>query len=189
MNQTATQVTAGFLRLAEEGLANAARSLEILLSHRLQMDVLWVGSVPTARLSELSGNPEDLVVGAYVHVNGDLPGHALLLFPLANALKLADLALGQPVGTSCELGQMEESVVQEVANILTSSYITALADHHGIALLPDPPLTAVDMAAAMVDNVLLNSGQFEPETLGIVTRFRSASEVVDGFFLYVPESY
>lgn len=177
----------GFLNVAQEGLENAARSLEILVDGKLTMDILWAGSVPTSRLCEVTGNPEDLVIGAYVEVGGDSRGHAVLMFPKDSALHLSDLALCKPIGSSTELGAMEESVVQEVANILTSSYLTAIADHYHITLWPEPPATAVDMAAAIIDNVILCSGQFESETLSIVTRFRGHDVVMDGVFLYIPE--
>ncbi|MHB0912677.1 MAG: chemotaxis protein CheC [Armatimonadota bacterium] len=178
----------GFLAVAEAGHNNAAESLKQMANGCLDVDILWAGSVPTPRLSEISGHPEDFVIGAYVRVNGEAPGHALMLFSVESAAKLADLVLGYSVGTTTELGEMEQSLLQELGNILTASYLTALGDHYKVTMLPDPPLLAMDMAASMVENVLANSGQFEKETLAIVTRFRGLKEMMDGVFLYIPET-
>jgi chemotaxis protein CheC len=177
----------GFLNVAVAGINNAAASLDMLVPGRLSMDVLWAGSVPTPNLAEISGNPEDIVVGAYVGVTGEAPGHALLIFPRPSAMQLSDLILDREPGETTEIGEYEESLIQEIANILTSSYLTAIADHYGVTLLPTPPATATDMAAALIDTVLSNSGQFEPETLSIVTRFRCSDRALDGYFLYIPE--
>jgi chemotaxis protein CheC len=177
----------GFLDVAMAGVKNAGKSLEMMVPSSISMEILWAGSMPTARLSEISGNPEALVLGAYVMVTGDAPGHALLIFSRESALLLTDLVMGQPTGTTNEVGEMEESLIKEIANILTSSYLTAIGDYWHITLLPEPPLLAQDMTAALIDNVLLNSGSFEEETVSIVTRFRTESGVMDGLFLYIPE--
>lgn len=177
-----------FIDAARAGCANASESLRTLANDRLSMVVLWVGSVPTVSLGELSGNAEDLVVGVYVAVAGDLPGHALLMFPLPSAMMLADFVLNLEIGTTTEIGEMETSIVKEVANILTSSYLTAISDRYDIVLMPSPPMPAVDMAAAIIDSVLITSGHFEAETISIVTRFRGTERSIDGFFLYIPEA-
>lgn len=181
-------ITAEFLKVAKLGLANAAKAVRILLSDSISMNVVWAGSMPMSQFGDVAGNPEDMVIGAYVRVTGNMPGHSLLVFARQDALVLSDLALCQPIGTTTELGEMEESIVQEIANILTSSYLTAIADYYHFTLLPDPPLTAIDMAGAIVQNVLLNSGQLDSETLSIVTKFRIKNKTMNGFFLYIPET-
>lgn len=178
----------GYLDVAMAGVKNAGMALEMMVPSTISMEILWAGSMPTTRLSEISGNPESLVLGAYVVVTGDAPGHALLIFTRESALMLTDLVMGQPVGTTIEVGEMEESLIKELANILTSSYLTAIGDFWHITLLPEPPLLAQDMSAALIDNVLLNSGNFENETVCIVTRFKTESGIMDGLFLYIPET-
>lgn len=178
----------GFLKIAKSGIASVSQSLEMMASNRLSLDILWAGSVPTPRLSEIAGDPESIVVGVYMPVNGDIPGHALVIFPVQSALLLVDLLTDQPAGTVIELNEMEISVVKEITNIITSSYISSIADYYQATLMPDPPMLAVDMAAAIVDNVLLSSGYVDAETLSIVTRFRSHLGKIDGYFLYLPEN-
>lgn len=181
-------VTAEFLKVAKIGLANSAKAIQALLSQSISMSVVWAGSMPVSQFGEVTGDAEGLVVGAYVRVTGDIPGHALLVFARNDALRLSDLALRLPAGTSTDLGEMEQSVVQEVANVLTSSYLTAIADYYNLPLLPDPPLMAVDMAGAIVESVLIGAGQVDKETLSIVTKFRVMDQTLNGFFLYIPEN-
>ncbi len=181
-------ITCEFLKVAKLGLANSAKAIRVLLSDAMHMDIVWAGSTQTSQFGAVCGDPEEMVIGAYVEVTGQMPGHSLLVFGQDDALILSDLALGLPMGTTTELGEMEQSVVQEIANILVSSYLTAIADYYNMPLLPEPPLMAMDMAGAIVENVILGTGQMDRETLSIVTKFRVRNKTLSGFFLYIPES-
>lgn len=176
-----------FHTAARSGVKKAAEAVSMMSSSALRLDVISAGVAPTARLSEIAGNPEDLVAGVYITVEGELPGHALLVFPYESALSLVDILMSKPSGTTKRLGEMEESVIQEIGNIVTSSYLTALSDFYRCSLLPSPPSVAVDMAAAVIDSVLLNTGRFDEDTISIVTKFAGVRKSLRGFFLYIPE--
>lgn len=176
-----------FLTAAKAGVRKAAESISMMSSSTVRMDVISAGVAPTSRLSEVAGNPEDLVAGVYIQVTGDVPGHALLVFSYDGALQLVDMLTGQPTGTTVRLGEMESSVIQEVGNIVTSSYLNAIAEFFGWSLLPSPPSVAVDMAAAVIDSVLLSTGHFDDETINIATKFAGRKQAMRGFFLYIPE--
>ena len=176
-----------FLAAAKAGVAKASEALKILSASAIRMEVISAGIAPTSRLSEISGNPEDLVVGIYLNITGDIPGHTLLVFSFDSALSLIDMVTGQQLGTTKYIEEMEQSVLQEVGNILTSAYLNALSDYFGKTLIPSSPGVAIDMAAAVVDNILLNTGYFDADTLSIVTRFAGSKKSLRGFFLYIPE--
>jgi len=176
-----------FHNVARLGVKKASEAINTLSSSALKLDVISAGVAPTARLSEIAGNPEDLVAGIYITVSGNLPGHALLIFPYESALTLVDILLSRPMGSTKSLGEMEESVIQEVGNIVTSSYLTVLSNFYQCTMLPSPPSLAVDMAAAVIDSMLLNTGKFDEDTICIVTKFTGIRKSLRGFFLYVPE--
>jgi len=176
-----------FLNAAKAGVNKAAEAVRTMSASAVRLDVISAGVAPTARLSEIAGNAEDLVAGVYIQVTGDIPGHALLVFPYESALNLVDMLLGNHKGTTTRIDTMEQSVIQEVGNIVTSSYLNALSDFYGCSLLPSPPSVAVDMAAAVIDSVLLNTGHFDDDTISIATRFAGRKHALRGFFLYIPE--
>ncbi len=176
-----------FHTAARSGVRKAADAVASMSASAIRLDVISAGVAPTARLSEVAGNPEDLVVGVYITVGGDVPGHALLVFSYESALLLVDILMGRSLGTTKRMDEMEESVIQEVGNIVTSSYLTALSDFYRCDLLPSPPSIAIDMAAAVIDSVLLNTGRFDEDTISIVTKFSGVRKSLRGFFLYIPE--
>lgn len=176
-----------FMMVAKSGVEKAAEALKTMSASTVQLEVISAGVSPTSRLSEVSGNPEDLVIGVYIGVEGDMPGHALLIFPYESALNLVDMILGIPVGSSTSADEMEQSVLQEIGNIVTASYLNALSDFYRCPLLPTPPSLAIDMSAAVIDSVLLNTGLFEEDTISVVTKFAGGKKSLKGFFLYIPQ--
>jgi len=180
-------VLSSFHTAARSGVKKASQAVAAMSASELRLDVISAGVAPTSRLAEVAGSPEDLVVGVYITVSGDIPGHALLVFPYESALLLADILLGRPLGTTTRLDDMETSLVQEVGNIVTSAYLNALSDFYRCSLMPSPPGLAVDMAAAVIDSVLLNTGRFDEDTISIVTKFTGVRRSLRGFFLYIPE--
>lgn len=181
------QILSNFHTAAKSGVEKAAAAIRAMSASAMRLDVISAGVSPTSRLSETAGNPEDMVVGVYITVSGDIPGHALLVFPYESALHLVDLITGRSSGSTTVLGEMEESVIQEIGNIVTSSYLNALSDFYRCSMLPSPPSLAVDMAAAVIDSVLINTGRFDEDTISIVTKFSGVRRSLRGFFLYIPE--
>src|SRR5918999_1705114 len=80
----------------------------------------------------------------------DLPGRTLLVFPQPTAVRLAELMLRRPVGSSRGLGELEQSAIKEAGNILSGQYMNALSEFMGLMLLPSPPSLAVDMSSAVL---------------------------------------
>lgn len=176
-----------FLTAATSGVKKASEAVKMMSASEVRLDILSAGIAPTSRLAEVAGRPDDLMVGVYIGVTGDIPGHALLVFPYESAVQLVDMLMGQPLGTTTQIDEMTQSVLQEVGNIVTSSYLTALSDFYHSTMLPCPPSVAIDMAAAIFDSVLLNTGHYDEDTISIVTRFAGSTNSLRGFFLYIPE--
>jgi chemotaxis protein CheC len=177
-----------FFTAAKAGVRQAGEAISVMSSSDMRLDVISAGVSPTARLSDFAGSPEDLVIGVYIQVTGEVPGHALLVIPYDGALRLVDMLLGLPANTTTRVDEMAASVLQEAGNIVTASYLKALSDFFGWTLLPSPPSLAIDMAAAVVDSVLLSTGHFDDETISIVTKFSGRKQSMRGFFLYIPEA-
>ncbi len=176
-----------FHTAARAGVKKAAEAISTMSASTVRLDVISAGVAPTSRLSEIAGNPEDLVAGVYISVTGDIPGHALLVVPYESALHLVDMViLGKasvpPNGWT--RWNARSTRKWQHSHLL---YLTALSDFYQCSMPPSPPSVAIDMGAAVIDSVLLNTGRFDDETISIVTRFAGPRRTVRGFFLYIPE--
>ena len=77
--------------------------------------------------------------------------------------------------------------LQEIGNILTASYLTAISTFTGLTVEP-APLLAVDMLGAVVDGVLAMAVADTDRVLFLKTAIRIEDAYCDFGFLYVPES-
>ena len=125
-----------------------------------------------------------------MHMLGDLTGRTLLVFPKPTAVRLAELMLRRPAGTSTELGEMEQSAIKEAGNILSSAYMNALSDFMGMMLLPSPPSLAVDMCDARCSTTAyLQFGTDRDYVFCVESEFfmDDVDEKLRGFFLLLPD--
>jgi chemotaxis protein CheC len=175
--------------VANIGAGHAATALSQMIGGTIMI------SVPTINVSRLEevppqvSAPEEPVAAVLMHMLGDLTGRTLLVFPKPTAVRLAELMLRRPQGTSQELGEMEQSAIKEAGNILSSAYMNALSDFMGMMLLPSPPSLAVDMSTAVLTTAYLQFGSDRDYVFCVESEFymTDVNEKLRGFFLLLPD--
>ncbi|MEE8477106.1 MAG: chemotaxis protein CheC, partial [Gemmatimonadales bacterium] len=92
-------------------------------------------------------------------------------------------------GTTEAFGEMEESALKEVGNILSSAYLNALSDFMGMMLVPSVPTMVVDYAAAVLTSTYLTFGNERDVVLCVETQFHFKEEKKDvpAHFLLLPD--
>jgi len=125
-----------------------------------------------------------------MHMMGDLTGRTLLVFPQPTAVRMAELMLRRPIGSSSELGVLEQSAIKEAGNILAGAYMNALSEFMGLMLLPSPPSLHIDMSAAILTTTHLQFGSDKDQVVSVETEFmlKDAEEQLRGFFLLLPDA-
>jgi len=152
-------------------------------------------SVPTINIARLEdvppqvSGPEEPVAAVLMHMLGDLTGRTLLVFPKPTAIRLSELMLRRPHGSSTELGELEQSAIKEAGNILSGAYMNALSDFMGLMLLPSPPSLAVDMSDAVLTTAYLQFGSDRDYVFCVESEFylQDIGERLRGFFLLLPD--
>jgi chemotaxis protein CheC len=152
-------------------------------------------SVPTINIARLEdvppqvSGPEEPVAAVLMHMLGDLTGRTLLVFPKPTAIRLSELMLRRPQGSSTDLGELEQSAIKEAGNILSGAYMNALSDFMGLMLLPSPPSLAVDMSDAVLTTAYLQFGSDRDYVFCVESEFylQDLGERLRGFFLLLPD--
>ncbi len=152
-------------------------------------------SVPTINIARLEdvppqvSGPEEPVAAVLMHMLGDLTGRTLLVFPKPTAIRLSELMLRRPQGSSRDLGELEQSAIKEAGNILSGAYMNALSDFMGLMLLPSPPSLAVDMSDAVLTTAYLQFGSDRDYVFCVESEFylQDIGERLRGFFLLLPD--
>jgi chemotaxis protein CheC len=147
------QLIATLSTVSRDGAFRAGRGLSGLMGQEIAIHVPNVRLGTKADACDAVGGEEELVLGAYLSISGDITGHVMLLFPVARALECVDFMCGQKPGTTTEPDELSESAIGELGNIVGSAFINALADHMNLSLHPSPPSVIHDMAIALVESV------------------------------------
>ena len=167
--------------IANIGTGNAATALGMLVGRPVDIGVPKVELVPLADAAERIGPLESPVAAVLTPVRGDAAASLLLALPMESAEALCAM-----LGTDAT-SEMGQSCLQEIGNILTGSYTTALVGLTGLALEPEPPLLAVDMLGSVVDAVLAMSAADADNVLFLQTAISIEGAECSFGFLFVPQ--
>ena len=176
--------------VANIGAGHAATALSQMTSNTI---MITVPKIHVTRLEDAAAqlNSQDEPIAAVLmHMMGDLTGRTLLVFPQPTAVRMAELMLRRPVGSSGELGVLEQSAIKEAGNILAGAYMNALSEFMGLLLLPSPPSLHIDMSAAILTTTHLQFGSDKDQVVSVETEFmlKDAGEQLRGFFLLLPDA-
>ena len=174
---------------ANIGAGHAATALSQLTGTTI---MIKVPNITVASLEELPSQfapTEEPVAAILMHMLGDLSGRTMLVFPKPTVMRLAELMLRRPVGSSTAFSELETSAIKEAANILSGAYMNALSDFLGMLLLPSPPSLVIDMSSAVLTSAV---GGFvsEPEAILCVEsefQLMDTQQTLRGFFLLLPD--
>lgn len=169
------------------GAGNATTALAKLVNLKIDMKVPRVAMVEFPNLAETIGNEEDLMVAVLVTLSVDINGIMMFMMDKKSAKFLIEQMLaGSGMEVSDDFGEMEMSVVSEIGNIISGSYLTALSTLLNMNIDMSVPYTAVDMAAAIISVPAIEFGKIGDEVLLIQTDFGDDFDV-NGFFILIPE--
>ena len=175
--------------VANIGAGHAANALSQMVGATVMIDVPRITLARVKDMQPMVEEPEEPVAAVLLHMLGDLTGRTLLVFPLDVAKRLAEQLLRRPSGSSHELGQLEQSAVSEVGNVLSSAYLSALSSFMGLLLIPSPPKLSVDKSTAVIQTAHLQFGSEEDYILRVESEFlvAGAPDRLRGFFLLLPD--
>ena len=175
--------------VANIGAGHAATALSQMIGGTIMISVPRINIQRLEDVAPLVAGPEEPVAAVLLHMLGDLTGRTLLVFPKSAALRLSELMLRRPRGSSADLGELEQSAIKEAGNILSSAYMNALSDFMGMMLLPSPPSLAIDMSGAVLTTAYLQFGSERDYVFCVESDFvmTEADEKLRGFFLLLPD--
>ena len=175
--------------VANIGAGHAATALSTLTNRRIMITVPEVRISRLEEVAEILGHPDDVVAAVLMHMMGDLTGRTLVLFPEQSARHLCDILLRKPIGTTRSYGEMEQSGLKEVGNILSSAYLNALSDFMGMMLVPSVPSLAIDLAGAVLTSTYMNFGYDRDFVFCVETEFilEEPGTHLSGHYLLLPD--
>lgn len=196
MEQLTNQYFDVLKELGNIGAGNATTALAQMIGCKVDMSVPQVKLLDFKELGEIVGHEDEVMVGIYLQVEGDIDGSMMFILKksaathLVNKLMCGMLGITEEEIESHDFGEMECSAIKEVGNIITGAYLNALSSLTNLKIFPSVPQLGIDMAGALLSVPAIQFGIFGDKILLIQTKFSDEIDL-DGFFILIPdmESY
>jgi chemotaxis protein CheC len=180
-----------FREIGNIGAGNAASALARILNRRITMTVPESSFVPFSTITNVLDGPETLVAGVLIDITGDLNGYILLVIGMKDAMTMVSQALGEPprsiVSASFSLTDMESDTLDEIANIIVGSFLSAIATFTGLNVKPSVPQMSIDMLGAIISVATIEYGKIGDSVLFLKTQFNDIDGEISGHFFLIPD--
>ncbi|MDV4149733.1 chemotaxis protein CheC [Clostridium sp. AL.422] len=164
------------------GAGNAATSLSILLGSKIDMSVPNMNLIAFDEL--LNNYKENEVVAVLVKVLDDIEGSILYVLDEKVALNIISK---MTLVKESNLTEMGFSVIGEIGNIISSSFMNSIADFTGLKATASVPAVVNDMISAILVSTFVETGQYQENVLDIETLFMGEEENnIEGHLYFVP---
>ncbi len=172
--------------LSRIGMDHAATALSQLMKKTFNLKVPRLLAMDVAQIPKFLGKSQQMVVGVYLQMLGDLRGNILIVFTRENAMKMLDSLLSRDKPDSTLLTEMEVSALKEVGNILASAYLNALGERLRMTLIPSVPVLSIDITGAVGDFARKELAEAGDLSLMMETEFSEDIHNFSGHFFLLP---
>ncbi len=171
------------------GAGNATTALAKMLQMKMDMSVPKVALLPFKDISQLIGSEDQIVVGILLDMGGEINGMMMFLFDTKSAHHLVNKLMMQEDVVddyATDFTEMEMSAISEIGNIVSGSYLTALASLTNLKVQASVPSLTVDMIGALMSVPASEFGKYGDKLLLIQSQFGEEG-YVNGYFMLIPE--
>lgn len=170
------------------GAGNAATALHKLVEKKIMIEIPKVTVHNVEEISNIFQDPEKVAVSIIQNIDGDIEGLSMLLFPYNSAISFVRIISNQSEGPVDMSSEITISLLKEVGNILSGSYLTAISHFLGIKCMSSIPMLVIDQVAAIITTTYISFWQGELPFICIQTLFLmdDTSSAIYGYFLFFP---
>jgi two-component system chemotaxis sensor kinase CheA len=172
-----TDMQADELReLGNIGASHAATTLSTILNTLI---TIRVPEIILVQLQNLRYYLDDVAAAMVVfQIQGQVAGNGYIILhiPKESIIRLTSIMLGQ-TPTDREIDDMDQSALNEIGNIMTSSFLDACATLLSIIMIPSPPSMVIDMPHAALQTIIAT--QEIDENVDEVVLFRTEMQCAE----------
>ncbi len=169
------------------GSGNAASSLSTLLNCQTDISVPEVTLLDFSKAVNFLGEPDNVAIGMLVNLVGDIKGMMLYILQHGAANKMTNAVFGMDIEDIFNLNDMERSFISEIGNIMSASYINAIASLTGLMIDISVPQMSVDMVGAILSVPAVEFAKIGNKVLFINDNFVIGGCEVESSVILVPE--
>lgn len=169
------------------GTGNAASALSGLVGAQVRMVLPQVSVLDFNEALNAIGNPETIVAAVIVKMSREING--IMLFVLKPDLinDIIGRLLNHQIDDYSQLNDMDISAINEVGNIMISSYVNALSTLAGVEIDLSVPEIAVNMLGGILSVPMAEFGYETDKLMMIRGKFIIDEKTLDSDLLMLPD--
>lgn len=172
--------------LGNIGAGNATTALSQMLNMKIDMNVPKVALVGFDKLTTTICGEEEIVVGIYLSLEGDISGSMMFMLEENSAHCLVNQLMGRDINDEAPFSEMDLSALQEIGNIIAGAYLSSLSTLTKLTITSSVPYLSIDMAGAILSVPAIEFGKLGDKALLIETQFGD-EVLINGYFILIPE--
>ncbi len=173
------------LELGSIGAGHAATSLSEILQQQVYIEVPKIRTLLPHLLPKFYNKHDAPTTAVFLQLMGEAECDILLLFEVSEAKKIAAMMTMAPSVEELD-PTMEVSAIQELANILIGSFLSAISDFTATTLIPTPPEWIEDTFDAIIDNFLVKQALISNKALVFDTCFKREKGAANSILILFP---
>ena len=173
--------------IANIGSGNAAAALSRMIGHPTNISIPGICIKGFNETYELLGGADAIMVGILLTLSDALDGMMMFLLPVDVACDLVNMLMGTEVSSYEEIDEIGLSALNEVANIMSGSFVGAIGDMTALSIHISPPEATLDMLGSIMSVPSIYFAQISDTLLLIQNEIEIAGKTTSANVMLLPD--
>ncbi|MSS10412.1 MULTISPECIES: chemotaxis protein CheC [Clostridia] len=169
------------------GTGNSATALSSMLGKTVRMTLPDVQILGYNEAIKFLGDPEEIVAAILVKMSGEINGLMLFVLKLDFINQVLSILMKEEIEDYYQLNVLETSALEEVGNIIISSYVNAISSLSDVSINLSVPDTAVNMLGGILSVPMVEFGYQTDKMMMISGQFIIGGKELHSDLLMMPE--
>jgi len=169
------------------GMGNVATALSSILDKKISISVPTVNMVSINELSDALGMAEKQVVGILFGLDQEIDGMIMFVLEESFAKEVIKILNDDNLDEIYDLNEVDVSTLQEVANIMAGSYLSAISSMADLRIGMSVPYLTIDMLGAIMAVPAVQYGQMGDQVMLIEEKIVGDGRDFDCYLILIPE--
>jgi len=136
--------------IANIGSGNAASSLSRMVGQAIDIKIPDIHVMGFNEAIDFLGGPETIMIGTLLFMTDGIDGMMMFLLPIEVVCDLVNMLMGTEIKSHEEIDEMGYSIINECSNIMSASFVTAVAEMTDLLIDISPPEATLDMLGSIM---------------------------------------
>jgi len=173
--------------IANIGSGNAASSLSRMIDRPVNIEIPDIGIKGFNEAYDALGGADAIMVGTLLMLTGALQGMIMFLLPVDVACELVNMLMYTDIKSYEEIDEMGFSAINEISNIMSASFVGAIADMSELLIDISPPEATLDMLGSIMSVPSIYFAQMSDTLLLIQNEMTISGETARASVLLLPD--